>query len=388
MSKWHSDRLSKLQPYLFRDIDRQAGEARAAGRDVIDFGVGDPDKPTPSFIVDRMADAVRDPANHQYSAGAGSLAFRETVARYFDRRFRVTVEPVGEVLALVGSKEGLGHLPTAVMNPGETALVPDPGYPVYHSGTLFAGGICHTMPLRPENGFLPVLADIPDDVRSRARLMFLNYPNNPTSAIAPLSFFEEAVAFARDHDILIVQDAAYCELHFGQAPPSILQVAGAKEVCVEMHSLSKTFNMTGWRIGFAVGNADALAALGKVKNNMDSGVFGAIQEAGIEALEHLDHVEVRALLDVYRQRRDIVVGGLREAGWKVDEPVATFYVWAKCPAGLNSMTVVARMLDEADVVVIPGVGFGSSGDGYVRFALTVPKDRAVEAIRRIAALEW
>jgi LL-diaminopimelate aminotransferase len=375
------------------EIDRKKREAIAAGRDVIDFGVGDPDQPTPSFIVDRMADAIRRPGNHRYSLGMGGIEFRTAVADFFVRRFGVKLDPKTEVVTLLGSKEGIGHLPTAVVNPGEMVLIPDPGYPVYTGGTIFAGGKCHTMPLRESNGWLPVLSDIPTEVCRSAKLMFLNYPNNPTAACAPLTFFEEAVAFARKHNFLIAQDAAYSEVFFDSAhpPPSILQVEGAKGVAVEFHSLSKTFNMTGWRLGFAVGNAEALAALAKVKNNMDSGVFGAVQEAGVEALGGICRAELVTHIGpdgTYRRRRDVLVAGLREAGWSVAAPQATFYVWAKCPGGLDSMTVASRILDKADVVVIPGVGFGQCGEGYVRFALTVDETRTREAVSRIARLQW
>ncbi|MFQ5414637.1 MAG: LL-diaminopimelate aminotransferase [Phycisphaerae bacterium] len=388
MSHWRAERLSRLPPYLFVEIDRKKQEAVAAGRDVIDFGVGDPDAPTPGFIVDRMADAIRRPANHRYALGVGSPALRASVQRFFARRFGVALDASREIIALLGSKEGLGHVPTAVLDPGDVALVPDPGYPVYEAATLFAGGVCHRMALLADRGWLPALDDIPADVCGRARVMFLNYPNNPTAATAPRAFFEAAVAFARAHDILIVQDAAYSEIYFDDPPLSVLQVDGAKEVCIELHSLSKSFNMTGWRIGFAVGSADALAALASVKANYDSGVFMAVQEAGIAALDEYDHVDVRARVDMYRRRRDIVVRGLERAGWDVPVPRATFYVFARAPGGRDSMSAARRILDDADVVVIPGVGFGPSGEGYVRFALTVDEDRTRAALDRIADLTW
>lgn len=382
-----ADRLSQLPAYLFAEIDRKKREAIAAGRDVIDFGVGDPDKPTPSFIVDRMATAIRDPANHPYAQGPGMIEFRKAVARFMAKRFGVELNAVDEVLALLGSKEGIGHIAIALVNPGDTVLVPEPGYPVYASGTIFAGGKCHTMRLREENGWLPKLDEIPAEVRRRAKLMWINYPNNPTSAVASLAFFQEVVAFALEHDILIAHDTAYSELFFGDKPPSIMQVDGAKEVAVEFHSLSKTFNMTGWRMAFVVGHRDALAALSKVKNNLDSGVFQAVQHAGIAALDGFDRPAVRDQIALYRERRDILVGGLREAGWPVTPPQATFYLWAKCPVG-DSMVVAARVLDEADVVVIPGAGFGPTGEGFVRFSLTVPERRTREAVERISAIQW
>ena len=390
MTTWQSERLSQLPPYLFVEIDRKKREAIAAGRDVIDFGVGDPDLPTHRFIVERMAEAIRDPANHRYALGVGMLEFRQTVADFFEQRYGIKLDPTTEIIALLGSKEGLAHLPTAVINPGDTVLLPEPGYPVYVGGTVFAGARCFTMPLRESNGWLPVLEDIPTEVRRTSRLMFLNYPNNPTAACAPLSFFQRAVDFARRHDILIAQDAAYSEMYFDAAdrPPSILQVPGAMDVAVEFHSLSKTFNMTGWRIGFAIGNRTALASLAKVKNNIDSGVFGAVQRAGIAALRGIGRPEIAAQIDTYRRRRDVLVAGLREVGWSVAVPQATFYVWASCPGGLDSMSVASRILDEADVVVIPGLGFGRCGEGYVRFALTVDESRTREAARRLARIKW
>ena len=385
---WHADRLSKLPPYLFVETDRRKREALAAGRDIIDFGVGDPDLPTPAFIVDRMAEAIRDPVNHRYAQGVGLLRFREAAASYFEKRFGVRLDTQSEVLSLLGSKEGIGHLPTAVVNPGAVVLVPQPGYPVYEAGAIFAGGECHTMPLREENGWLPRFGEIPVDVRRRARLMFLNYPNNPTGACAPRAFLEEAVAFAREYGILIAQDAPYSELSFDSRPESILQIDGAKDVAIEFHSLSKTFNMTGWRVGFAVGNRDVLAALAKVKSNLDSGVFQAVQEAAITGLQNIERPEVRGLVETYRRRRDVLVAGLRAAGWPVASPPATFFLWAKCPRGGDSQLVARRLLDEADVVAIPGAGFGACGEGFVRFALTVTERRAEEAVRRMQRLNW
>jgi len=388
VDKYWADRLDQLPPYLFVEIDRKKREAIAAGRDVIDFGVGDPDLPTHKFIVDALAEAIRKPAHHRYAPGAGSPEYRGTIAAFFARRFGVTLDPNTEVLALLGSKEGLAHLPTGVLNPGQTALIPDPCYPVYIAGTLFAGGKCHMMALREENNWLPDLDAIPATALDNARLLFLNYPNNPTAACAPLSFFEKAVEFARKHDLLIVQDAAYSEMGFDTPPPSILQVPGAKEVAIELHSLSKTFNMTGWRAAFAVGNARAISALAKVKNNADSGIFGAVQEAGIAALNGINGPEIAEQKAIYRRRRDILVGGLREAGWSVATPQATFYVWVRCPQGLDSMSVASRVLAEANVVVIPGIGFGRCGEGYVRFALTVPEPRTREAAERLMKIQW
>ncbi len=388
MNRFWADRLDQLPPYLFVEIDRKKREAIAAGRDVIDFGVGDPDLPTHKFIVDAMAEAIRKPAHHRYASGAGSSEYRSTIAAFFARRFGVTLDPNTEVLALLGSKEGLAHLPTGVLNPGQTALIPDPCYPVYIAGTLFAGGKCHMMALREDSAWLPQLEAVPRSVLDNARLLFLNYPNNPTAACAPLAYFDKAVAFAHKHGLLIVQDAAYSEMGFEKPPPSILQVPGAKEVVIELHSLSKTFNMTGWRAAFAVGNPGAIAALAKVKNNVDSGIFGAVQDAGIAALNGIGRPEIKEQFATYRRRRDILVSGLREAGWAVATPPATFYVWVRCPNARDSMSVASRILAEADVVVIPGLGFGQCGEGYIRFALTVPEERTLEAVNRIGKMTW
>ena len=392
-STFWANRLNQFPPYLFVEIDRKKREAVAAGRDVIDFGVGDPDLPTHQFIVDAMAEAVRKPHHHRYAQGAGSPEFRQTVAAYFEKRFGVRLDPANEILALLGSKEGLAHLPTGVLNPGETALIPDPCYPVYIAGTLFAGGKCFRVALTEENGWLPDIEAIPKSALEGAKLLYLNYPNNPTAACAPLSFFERAVAFARRHGLLIVQDAAYCDMYYDQPPLSILQVPGAKDVAIELHSLSKTFNMTGWRSAFAVGNAKAIAALAKVKNNVDSGIFGAIQEASIVALRGIDRTEIKEQIEMYRRRRDILVSGLRESGWSVATPAATFYVWAKPPPFIRgdkegSLSIASHILDQADVVTIPGIGFGACGEGYIRFALTVTESRTQEAVHRLQRIKW
>ncbi|QOJ04363.1 MAG: LL-diaminopimelate aminotransferase [Planctomycetia bacterium] len=385
-----ASRLDQLPPYLFIEIDRKKRAAIAAGKDVIDFGVGDPDRPTPTFIIDRMARTIYDPKNHRYPYDAGFPEFKNAAAAWFKSRFGVNLDPAVDILALIGSKEGLGHLPLAVLNPGDVALVPTPAYPVYHAATIFAGGVPHLMPLTESRGFLPDLDAIPADVFAKTKLMFVNYPNNPTGAVAPLSFYVRAVALARKHDFLICSDAPYSETFFDPAdrPPSILQVPGAKDVCIEMHSLSKTFNMTGWRIAFAAGNPDVLAALAKVKGNMDSGAFGAIQQAGATALEQIDRPEVSAIRETYKARRDALVPALNRAGFKVDLPRATFFVWAKCPAGLDSMGCASRLLEEAAIVAIPGVGFGPAGEGFVRFALTVEVDRIQAAGRRLAEMTW
>ena len=385
-----ASRLDKLPPYLFIEIDRKKREAIAAGKDVIDFGVGDPDRPTPRFIIDRMATAVYDPKNHRYPFDTGVPAFRETAAKWFYARFGVALDPHKEMLVLIGSKEGLGHLPLAVLEPGDIALIPSPGYPVYQAATVFAGGVPHVMPLTEQRGYLPDLDAIPAAVLDKAALLFLNYPNNPTGAVASPAFYEKCVALARRHGFIICSDAAYSEVYYddGDRPHSILEVPGAKDVCVEMHSLSKTFNMTGWRIAFAAGCPEVLAALAKVKGNMDSGAFNAIQEAGAAALHDSERREVTEIRETYRARRDLLVAGLARSRFGVRPPAATFYVWAHCPAGYDSMACAARLLDEAAVVAIPGVGFGQTGEGYVRFALTVERERIAQAIDRLARLKW
>ncbi len=383
-------RLNELPPYLFIEIDRLKKAAMAAGKDVIDFGVGDPDQPTPKFIIDRMAQAIYEAKNHRYPFDTGVPEFRDAAAAFFQRRFGVRLDPATEILALIGSKEGLGHLPLATINPGEIGLIPTPGYPVYRAATIFAGGIPREMPLTEGSGFLPNLDEIPADVLDRAALMFLNYPNNPTGAVASPAFFEQCVHLAKRHGFIICSDAPYTEMYFDDAdrPHSIMEAPGAREVAVEMHSLSKTFNMTGWRIAFAVGRPEALAALAKVKGNVDSGVFGAVQHAGIAALEGIGRPEVSAIRGLYKDRRDRLVPRLNEAGFRTESPRATFYVWSRCPAGYDSMRCAKKLLEEASIVAIPGIGFGKGGDGYVRFALTVDRERIAIAAARLAKLTW
>jgi LL-diaminopimelate aminotransferase len=387
MSFVRAQRLDALPPYLFIEIDRKRREAVAAGKDVINLGVGDPDRPTPNFIIKKMQQACAEPKNHRYPFDEGVPEFRQEAAAWFKRRFGVGLDWQTETVTLIGSKEGIGHFPVAAVNPGDYVLVPQPGYPVYQSATILAGGIPFIMDLKEENGWLPDLDAIPPDVRKRAAFMFLNYPNNPTAAVAPRSFFEKAVAFAKANNIFIAQDAAYSEVYFGERPMSILEVPGAKDVAIEFHSLSKTFNMTGWRLAFAAGNPDAIAALAKVKANMDSGQFNAIQWAGLEAIHNIDHVEIKALLDIYRDRRDVLCGALQGIGIRVRKPDATFYVWAKCPDGFDSMSFAERLLDEVAVVVIPGGGFGKAGEGYFRCSLTIDTARIREAADRIAKVK-
>jgi len=390
MSFKRTDRLDQLPPYLFIAIDRKKHAALAAGEDVIDFGVGDPDRPTPRFIIDRCSEAIYDPKNHSYPFDTGVPEFRDAAARFMMRRFGVELDPASEIISLIGTKEGIGHLPLAVVNPGDVALVPTPGYPVYQAAVLFAGGVVRELPLTPGRGFLPNLDEVPGEVLDKTALMFLNYPNNPTGAVAPLELFEQCVALAQRHDFVICSDAAYTELYFDERdrPHSILEVAGAKDVCIEMHSLSKTFNMTGWRLGFGAGGAEILAALAKIKGNMDSGVFGAVQHAGIAALDGIEHADIAGIRRLYRQRRDALVPRLAAAGFGVEPPRATFYVWARCPDGYDSMACATKLLDEAAIVAIPGVGFGKPGDAYVRFALTVEVERIAAAMDRLTELAW
>jgi len=381
-----ADRLKKLPPYLFAEIDRQKKEARARGVDLIDLGIGDPDLPTPAHVIDALARAAREPKNHRYPDYEGLLAFREAAAAWYRRRFGVTLDPATEVLTLIGSKEGTAHIPLAFVNPGDVVLVPDPGYPVYAAGTWFAGGEPYFLPLRAERGFLPDLDAVPADVLRRARMLFLNYPNNPTAAVATREFFAEVVAFARRHGVIVCHDAMYSELAFdGYAPPSFLQVPGAKEVGVEFHSCSKTYSMTGWRIGFVAGHPEVVKGLGRVKTNVDSGVFQAVQEAGIAALtgpqDYVTQIRV-----IYGERRDVVVTGLRKLGLPVTPPRATFFVWAPVPDGSDSRKWASRLLQEVGVVVTPGVGFGAAGEGYYRIALTVDRTRIAEAMDRLGRL--
>jgi LL-diaminopimelate aminotransferase len=382
-----SERLKALPPYLFAEIDRKKKAAIAAGRPVIHLGIGDPDTPTPDFIIEAMQKAVADPATHQYALDRGDPAFRRTIAGFFRKRFGVALDPDTEILPAQGSKETLSHLPLALMNPGDVGLVPDPGYPVYASSIQFAGGRVARFPITADRGYLPDYgAFAAADVKA-AKVIYLNYPNNPTAAAATREFFEETVAWARKHDIVVAQDAAYSEVYFGRPPLSILEIPGAKDVAVEFHSCSKTFNMTGWRCGWVAGNKDVIASLVDIKSNMDNGVFGAIQRAGAAALEGYDRPEIHALRAMYLKRRDCLVKALRAAGLEVNEPQATFYVWITCPSRLDSRTFADRLLAEADIVATPGVGYGPHGEGYVRMALTVPEAKLEEAAERIKRLK-
>lgn len=380
-----AQRLSKLPPYLFAEIDRMKQEAIRRGMDIINLGIGDPDLPTPPHIVKRMQEASADPRHHQYPSYEGMLSFRQAVADWYDKRFGVALDPETEVLSLIGSKEGIGHLPLAFVDSGDIVLVPDPGYPVYQAGTVLADGIPYFMPLTRERAFLPDLEAIPSEVLKKARILFLNYPNNPTAAVAPRAFFAEAVAFARKHQLILCHDAAYSEMAYdGYLPESILAVEGAKDVAIEYHSLSKTYNMTGWRIGFAVGCRKVLSGLGRIKTNLDSGVFQAVQEAAITALSGPQEC-IEAMRAVYRERRDTLVDGLSALGFAVEKPKATFYVWISVPKGQTSASFASALLSDVGIVMTPGTGFGQHGEGYIRAALTVDVSRIKEAVERIAA---
>ncbi len=383
-----SQRLKSLPPYLFKELDRRKEEIRRQGMDIIDLGVGDPDLPTPGHIIEALNRAAADPANHRYPSYTGMETFNAAAADWYKRRFNVDLDPKREVVTLIGSKEGIAHIPLAFIDPGDVALVPSPAYPVYAIGVRFAGGRPHFMDLVREKDFLPDLEAIPGEVAEKARLMFINYPNNPTSAVASRDFFEKVVAFARRYRIIVCHDAAYTEMAFdGYRPMSFLEVPGAKEVGIEFHSLSKTYAMTGWRIGFAVGRAEVVEALGQVKSNIDSGAFQAVQLAGIAALEG-DQTCVSKMNEAYQARRDILVEGLLKMGLSLEKPRATFYVWIQVPEGFSSADFAGRLLTQAGVVATPGNGFGEAGEGYVRMALTVNRKRMEEAVKRLRALDF
>lgn len=375
-------RIESLPPYLFAKLDEKLAAKRAEGVDVISLGVGDPDLPTPPHIVEAMAEAIRDPATHRYPSYYGTLEFRTAVAAWYDRRFGVELDPATEVIALIGSKEGIAHLAFAFVDPGDEVLVSDPGYPVYGTSTLLAGGTPVSLPLLADNDFRPDLDAAP--VTGRTKLAWLNFPSNPTGAVAADDTFERGVAWAREHDVLLAHDAAYSEITFdGYVAPSILQTPGARDVAIEFNSLSKFNNMTGWRIGFCVGSAEAIRRLGVVKTNIDSGLFNAIQRAGVAALEGpQDHVdELRA---VYQRRRDLMISTLNGLGWELKPPLGAVYVWMPVPDGETSVSFADRLLDDAGVFVAPGNGYGRHGEGYVRASLTVADERLEEALDRIS----
>ncbi|HZO82204.1 MAG TPA: LL-diaminopimelate aminotransferase [Candidatus Binataceae bacterium] len=379
-------RLGLLPPYLFAELDRLKKEVQQKGVDVISLGIGDPDLPTPAHIVARLQQAAAEPVNHRYPDYEGLERFRAAATEWYRRRFEVALDPRREACALIGSKEGIANFPTAVVDPGDIVLIPDPGYPVYYSGCVFNGGEPYFMTLRRPNGFLPDLGAIPAEVARRAKLMWLNYPNNPTAATAERAFLQDAVNFCLKHNIILAHDFAYSEIAFdGYRAPSVLEVDGARECAIEFHSLSKTYSMTGWRVGFAVGNAELIAALGKVKTNIDSGVFQAVQEAAIAGLEGGEET-LQRYCAIYQQRRDLMVGALQRLGLECERPRATFYVWAAVPRGYTSASFAERVLKETGVVITPGSGFGKGGEGFVRFSLTVSSERLNEAVQRIQTL--
>ncbi len=399
-----SQRLQALPPYLFIEIDKKKRALLAAGKDVINLGVGDPDLPTHKFIIDVMAQAIYDPKNHRYPFDEGVPAFRQAAAAFMRKRFPLAnpggggagLDPDQNIITTIGSKDGIAHLPLAVVNPGDTVLVPQPGYPVYNTGAFFAGGVPYLMPLLEKNDFLPDFDAIPESVKQKAKLLWLNYPNNPTAATAPLAFYQKAVALAHQYNWVIANDLAYGEVYFEEAPHSILEVAGALDVAIEFHSLSKSFNMTGWRIGWAAGNPDLIAALAQVKGNVDSGQFNAIQVAGTAALQHYDHPDVKKQMAIYRERRDALHSGLTQLGWNFRKPTAGFFCWVNTPkkgtgsVSWPSMDLCTKLIEEAHVVTVPGSGFGGPGgpgEGYLRMALTVDITRIREAVSRIAQLK-
>jgi len=382
-----ASRLEKIPPYLFARIDKKKEEARKRGIDLIDFSIGDPDIPTPSHIIKRMQSAVKDAKNHRYPSYEGMLEYRKAVADWYLKRFNVKLDPKNEVVALIGSKEGIAHFPWAYIEKGDIALIPSPGYPVYKITTLLTGGEPYIMPLKEKNRFLPDFDSIPEGILKKAKIMFVNYPNNPTGAHADEDFYKKVITLAKKYNILICHDAAYSEVTYdGYKAHSILQFDKEKKYSIEFHSLSKTYCMTGWRIGFAVGNADAVYNLGKLKTNIDSGVFQAIQYAGIEALTG-NQASVEKIKKIFQRRRDMVVDGLGAIGIKVEKPLATFYIWAKVPKGYSSADFCEKLIEEKGIVVTPGSGFGDEGEGYFRISITIGEEKIQEAIKRLKSLK-
>ncbi len=389
MSRFNlAQRLAAVPPYLFAEIDRVKNEVKARGVDIISLGIGDPDTPTPDFIINSLKAASEVPVNHQYPSYIGMLTFRQAVADWYKERFDVALDPAKEVLTLIGSKEGIAHFPLAFVDPGDLVLVCPPCYPVYPIASAFAGGIVEELPLLEENGFLPDLDAVSAETWDKAKIIFVNYPGNPTAASATKAFFEKLVAIAKAHNVIVVHDAAYSEIYYDPAnkPLSILEISGAKDVAIEFHSLSKTYNMTGWRIGMAVGNEQLVMGLGKIKENCDSGAFQAVQEAGITALRE-GEAFAESLRVMYKDRRDVVIKALKNMGIGCFVPDATFYIWAKTPKNYGSSAeFVTKVLQETGVVLTPGNGFGAPGEGYFRISLTVPSERLEEAVSRIAKL--
>jgi len=381
----YSDKLKALPPYVFVEIDKKKKAAIEAGRKIINLGIGDPDRPTPKRILDFIKEETDKASNHQYPIGRGSKNFRHSVIKWMEKRFGVGLKET-EVMAVIGAKDGITHLPLAFVNPGDIVIVPDPGYPGYVSGTIMAGGINYPVPLKQENGFLPDLDAIPEDVYRKTRILWLNYPNNPTSAMADLEFYKKAIMYAEKYDFIIAQDAPYSEIYFGQAPVSMLEIEGAKDHVIEFYSMSKTYNMTGWRVGFAAGSEKIINGLGTIKESMDSGTVCALQEASARALLECDReaAEIRAL---YKSRANAFYKGLKALGYEALVPQATLYLWVRVPHSLGSMEFCSKALDEADIVVTPGIGFGASADGYFRIALTVEEPVIKEALERFKRIK-
>ena len=379
-----SERMNRVPPYLFVQISRKIAEKKAQGIEVISFGIGDPDIPTPDYVIDALGEASHDAPNHRYPESEGLPEFREGVADWYLRRFGVKLDSEKEVVSLIGAKEGIGHVAFCFLDAGDIALVPDPGYPVYAMGTLFAGGESYMLPLTEENDWLPDLGSIPDDIAGKAKLLWLNYPNNPTGAVADLDYYETAIEFAKKHDIAIMHDACYTEVAYdGYRPPSFLQVEGAMDVGIEFHSLSKSYNMTGWRIGMAVGNAEMIDALLTIKSNLDSGVPQAVQHMAIEAMKRpLESVDERNA--VYQNRRDRVVPVLKDMGMRVESPRAGLYIWAGVPEGYTSAEFAEKLLEDTDVLMIPGGNYGAAGEGYVRLSITLQDDLIDKALDRVS----
>jgi LL-diaminopimelate aminotransferase len=379
-------RLEKIPPYLFAEINRQRQALQAQGVDVINLSVGDPDRPTPMHIVQAMHEAIDDPTTHNYPPYQGMPEFRQAAAAWMARRFGVTdLDPDLEIIASIGSKEAIHNTFLAFVEPGDYTLIPDPGYPVYRTATIIAGGESYTMPLCADRGYLPDLSAIPDAVAERTKLLWINYPSNPTGSIASLEFFAELVAYCQKYQILLCHDHAYAEMAYdGYKPPSVLQVPGAKDIAIEFHSLSKSYNMTGWRVGFVAGNAYGIKGLSQVKTNVDSGLFKAVQQAAIAGFG-TSEVELQEVMAIYQNRRDLIVAGLQSLGWPIDPPKATLYVWVPVPPGYTSTEFVTLLMDKCGIVVAPGIGYGSCGDGYFRIALTIAAERMHEAIERMRA---
>ncbi|HHY40536.1 MAG TPA: LL-diaminopimelate aminotransferase [Syntrophaceticus sp.] len=379
-----ADRLTTLPPYLFARIEQKIEELKAKKVDVISLGIGDPDLPTPPHIVQKLIEQANNPENHRYPTSAGMMAFRRAVADWYQRRFQVDLDPASEVVTLIGSKEGIAHISFCYLQEGDLALIPDPGYPVYGIGASLAGAENYLLPLKSENNFLPDLGSIPAEIAKKAKLMFINYPNNPTGATCTKEFYQDVVEFAREYDLIVCHDAAYSEITFdGYVAPSFLEVPGAKDVGIEFHSLSKTYNMTGWRIGWAAGNAEVIQTLTTLKSNLDSGAFQAVQYAGIAALEGSQDC-VEKMRQIYQKRRDLALKGLADLGWKISSiPKGTFYLWLPVPEGFTSAEFAELVLEKTAVVITPGTGYGKYGEGYVRICLTLEEERLQEAIARM-----